>query len=177
MRLMRMTVLKISDIRDVEIHRVARAMLKPINSLVRLMYLRSSVGAVPSKVAWLFASVANDGKITIVATITCSPTTSTSISIASVVDLLTSISASVDERRKAVVAVGKTGWTLKSVEEKLAFGGSDIAAISELMIVAARPTLILPRVVATSRGAGVADLVNVVAEDARSITSPAINNN
>ena len=121
MRLMRMTVLKISDIRDVEIHRVARAMLSPINSHVRLMYLRSSVGAVPSKVARLFANVASAGKRTIVATITCSLTTSTSISAASVVDLLICISAFIAEQRREVVAVAKKGWTLKSVEEKLPF--------------------------------------------------------
>ena len=64
---------------------------------------------------------------------------------------------------------------LKSVEEKLPFGGSDIAAIGELMVVAARPTLVFPRVVATSRDAGVVDLVAVVVEDARRMTSPAIN--
>ena len=150
MRLMRMSVLKISDIRDDEIHRVARAMISPINNHVRLMYLRSSAGAVPCKVARLFASVANDGKRAIVATIMCSPTTSTSISAASVVDFLISISASISERRRAVGAVAKTGWTLKPVEEKSPFGGSDIAAISELMAEATRPTLVFQRVVATS---------------------------
>ena len=175
MRLMRMAVSKISDIRDDEIHRVARAMLSPINSHVRLMNLRSSVGVVPSKVARLFASVANDGKRAIVATITCSPTTSTSISAASVVDLLISISASIAERRRAAVAVAKTGWTLKSVEKKLPFGGSNVAAISELMAEATRPTLVFPRVVATSRDAGVVDLVAVVAGVTLGITSPAIN--
>ena len=109
MRLMRMSLLKISDIRDDEIHRVARAMLSPINSHVRLMYLRSSAGTVPCKVARLFASVANDGKRAIDATIMCSPTTSASISAASVVDLLISISASIAERRRADVAVAETG--------------------------------------------------------------------
>ena len=152
-------------------------MLSPINSPVRVMDLRSSVGAAPSKVARLFASVANDGKITIVATITCSPTTSTSISAASVVYLLISISASIAKRRRVVVAVGKTGWTLKSVEEKLPFGGSDIAAISELMAETTRPTLVFPRVVATSRDAGIVDLVAVVAGHMRGITFPAINDN
>ena len=44
-----------------------------------------------------------------------------------------SISASIAERRRAVIEVGKTGWTLKSVGEKLPLGGSDIAAINELM--------------------------------------------
>ena len=80
------------------------------------MYLRSSVGAVPFKVARLLGSVANAGKRTIAATITGSPATSTPNSAASVVDLLRSISASIAERRRAVVA--KTGWTLKSVEKK-----------------------------------------------------------
>ena len=145
MRLMRMAVLKISNIKDVEIHRVACAMLSPIDSHVCLMYLRSSVGAVPSKVARMFASVANAGKRTIVTTITCSPTTSTSISAASVVDLLISISASIAERRRAAIAVAETGWTIKSVEEKLPFGGSDIAAISKLMTEATPPTLVFPR--------------------------------
>ena len=127
--------------------------------------------------ARLFANVANAGKRTIVAMITCSPTTSTSISAASVVDLLISISASIAERRRAVVAVGKTGWVPKSVEEKLPFGESDIAAISELMGEATRPTLVFPRVVATSRDAGIVDLVVVVAGDTRGITFLAINDN
>ena len=127
MRLMRMAVLKISHIKDVEIHRVARAMLSPIDSHVCLMYLRSSVGAVLSKVARLLASVANAGKRMKAATITGSPTASTLFSAASVVDLLRSISASIVELRKGVVAVTKTGWTLKSVEKKLPFGGSNVA--------------------------------------------------
>ena len=108
-RLMRMTVLKVSHIRDVEIHRVVRFMLSPSDSHVCLMFLRSGVGAVPSKVARLFASAANAEKRTIVAMITCSPTTSTSISAASVVDLLFSISAPIAERRMAVVDVSETG--------------------------------------------------------------------
>ena len=70
MRLMRMAVLKISDMRDDKTHLLAHAMLSPINSHVCLMYLRLSARAVPCKVARLFASVANDGKRTIVATIT-----------------------------------------------------------------------------------------------------------
>ena len=109
MRLMRMAVLKISDIRDDEIHRVARAMLSPINSHVRLMYLQSSAREVPCKVARRFVSVANDGKRAIVATIMCSPTTSTSMSAASVVDLLIIISASIAERGRAAIAVAETG--------------------------------------------------------------------
>ena len=124
-----------------------------------------------------FASVANDGKRTIVATITCSPTTSTSISAASVADLLMSISASIVERRRAAVTVAETGWTLKSVEETLPFGGSDIAEMSELMAEAPRPTLVFPRVVVTSRDAGVVDLVAVVAEVTRGITFLEINHN
>ena len=164
---MRMAVLKISDIRDVEIHRVARAMFSPINSHVRLMYLRSSVGAILSEVSRLLRKA-------IAAAIPGSPTTSASISTASVVDLLMSIPASIAERRRATIAVAKTRRTLKSVEKKLPFGGSDIAAISELMVVAARPTLVSTRVVATSRDAGVVDLVAVFVEDARRRTSPAI---
>ena len=152
-------------------------MLNPINSHVHLMFVRSSVGEVPFKVARLFASVANDGKRTIVAMITCSPTTSTSISAASVVDLLSSISASIAERRRAIVAVTKTGWALKSVEKKLPFGGSNVAAISELMAEATRPTLVFPRVVATSRDAGVVDFVGVVSGVTLRITSPAISHN
>ena len=62
MRLMRMAVLKVSHMRDVDIHRVARTMLSPIDSHVYLMYLRSRVVAVLSKVALLLASVANAGK-------------------------------------------------------------------------------------------------------------------
>ena len=108
------------------------------------------------------------------ATITGSPATSTSNTAASVVDLLRSISASIVKRRKAVVAVTKTGL---SVEEKLPFGGSNVAAISELMAEATRPTLVLPLVVATSRDAGVVDFVGVVAGVTLRITSPAINHN
>ena len=172
-----MAVLKISHIRDAEIHRVARAMLSPIDSHVCLMYLRSSVGAVPSKVARLLANVANARKRTTVATITGSPATSTSIPAANGVDLLSSISASIAERRRAIVAVVKTGWTLKSVEKKLPFGGIDIAAISELMAEATHPTLVSPRIVATSRDAGIVDLVADVAGDMRGIVFPAINDN
>ena len=131
--LMRMAVLKSSHIRDVEIHRVSRAMPSPIDGHVCLMYLRSSVGAVLPKVARLLAFVASAGTRMNAATITGSPVISTPIAAASVVDLLRSISASIVERRSAVVAVAKTGWTLKSVEKKLPFGGSNIAAISELM--------------------------------------------
>ena len=109
MRLMRMSISKISDIRYDEIHCVARSMISPITSHVRLMYLRSSVGAVPCKVARMFASIANYGKRAIVATIMCSLTTSTSMSAASVVDLLMSISASIAERTRADVAVAETG--------------------------------------------------------------------
>ena len=179
LRLMRMAVLKSSHIRDVEIHRVSRAMLSPTDGHVCLMNLRTSVGAVLSKVARLLASVANAGKITIVATITGSPATSTPNTAASVVDLLSSISVSIVERRRAVVAVAKTGWgwLLKSVEKKLPFGGSNVAAISELMVEATRPTLVFPRVVATSRDAGVVDLVGVVAGVTLGIASPAINHN
>ena len=88
---------------------MAHAKISPINSHVRLMYLRSSVGAVPCKVSRLLAGVANDRKRAIVATIMCSPTTSTSMSAASVVDLLINISASIAERRRADVAVAETG--------------------------------------------------------------------
>ena len=108
-RCMRMSISKISNIKYDEVHRVARAMISPINGHVRLMYLMSSAGAVPYKVSRLLASVAKDGKRAFVATIICSPTTSTSISAASVVDLLMSISASIAERRRADVAVAETG--------------------------------------------------------------------
>ena len=131
----------------------------------------TSVGAVPSKVARLIESVA------IAAMITGSPATSTSFSAASVVDLLSSISASMAERRRAVVAVAKTGWTLETVEEKLPFGGSNVAAISELMAEATRPTLVFPRGVDTSRVAGVVDFVAIAAGVTRGITSPVINDN
>ena len=116
-----MAVLKSSHIKDVEIHRVPHAMLSPTDGHVCLMYLRSSVGAVPSKVARLFASVANAGKRTKVATITGSPATSTLIFAVSVVDSLRSILASIVERRRSVVAVVKTGWALNLVEKKLSF--------------------------------------------------------
>ena len=177
MRLMRMAVLKSSNITDVEVHRVCCAMLSNADRHVSLMFLWTSVGAVLSKVARLLASVANAGKRTIVATITGSPATSTSNTAASVVDLLRSISASIVKRRKAVVAVAKTGLSLKSVEEKLPFGGSNVAAISELMAEATRLTLVFPRVVATNRDAGVVDFVGVVAGVTLRITSPAINYN
>ena len=177
MRLMRMAVLKISNIRDVEVHRICCAMLSPADRHVCLMYLWTSVGAVLPKVARMLAFVANAGKRMNAATITGSPATSTPIAAASVVNLLRRISASIVEWRRAVVAVAKTGWTLKSVEKKLPFGGSNVAAISELMAEATRPTLVFPRVVATSRDAGVVDLVAVVAGVIRGITSPAINHN
>ena len=141
------------------------------------MYLRSSVGTVLPKVAQLLAFVASAGKRMNAATITGSPPTSTVIAAASVVDLLRSISASIVERRRTVVAVVKTGWMLKSVEKKSPFGGRNVAAISELMAEATRLTLVFPRVVATSRNAGVADLLAVVAGVTRGITSPAINHN
>ena len=70
MRLMRMAVLKSSHIRDVEIHRVSRAMLSPTDGHVCVMYLRTSVGAVLLRVARLLAIVANAGKRTNAATIT-----------------------------------------------------------------------------------------------------------
>ena len=66
---------------------------------------------------------------------------------------------------------------LKAIEEKLTFGRSDIAAISELMTEATRPTLGFRRVVATSGDAGIVDLVAVVGGDTRGITSSAINHN
>ena len=116
MRLMRMAVLKSSHIRDVEMHRVSRAMLSPTDDHVCLMFLRSIVGAVPSRVARMLASVANVGKRTNATTITGCIATSAPISPASVVDLLRSISASIIERRREVVAVAETGWTLMSVE-------------------------------------------------------------
>ena len=127
--------------------------------------------------ARLIASVANAGKRTIVAMITGSPATSTSFSAASVVDLLRSILTSMAERRRAVVAVAKTEWTLETVEEKSPFGGSNIAAISELMAEATRPTLVLPRGVDTSRVAGVVDFVAIATGVTRGITSPVINDN
>ena len=174
---MRMAVLKSNHIRDVEIHRVSRAMLSPTDGHVCLMYFRSSVGAVLPNVARLLAFGASAGKKMNAPTITGSPATSTSIAAASVVDLLRSISASIIERRMTVVADAKTGWTLKSVEKKLPFGGSNVVAISELMAEATRPTLVSPRVVATSRDAVFVDLVAVVAGVTRGITSPAINHN
>ena len=66
---------------------------------------------------------------------------------------------------------------LKSVEEKLSFGRSDIAAISELMTDATRPTLGFRRVVATSGDAEIVDLVAIVARTMTGITFPVINNN
>ena len=64
---------------------------------------------------------------------------------------------------------------LKSVEEKLLFGGSDIAAISELMPEATRSTLDFRRVVATSGNAGIVDSVAIVARMMTGITLPVIN--
>ena len=149
MRLMRMAVLESIHIRDVEIHRVSRDMLSPTDDHVCLMYLRSSVGAIFSNVAWLLASVASAGKRMNAATVTGSPATSTPNAAASVVDLLRSILASIVERRR-MVAVAKTGWTLKSVEKELSFGASYVAVISMLVAEATSPTLVFPRVVATS---------------------------
>ena len=177
MRLMRMAVLKSNNIRDVEIPCVSCAMLSPTDGHVCLTYLRTSVGAVLPNVSRLLASVASAGKKTNAATITGSLLTATPIAAARVVDLLRSISASIVERRRTVVAVAKTRWTLKSVEKKLPFGGSNVAAISELMTEATRPTLVFPRVVATSRDACVVDLVAVVAGATRGIKPPAINHN
>ena len=66
---------------------------------------------------------------------------------------------------------------LKAIEEKLTFGRSDIAAISELMTEATRPTLGFRRVVATSGDAGIVDFVAIVAGDMMGIAFPAINDN
>ena len=51
----------------------------------------------------------------------------------------------------------------------MSFGGSNVAAINELMADATSPTLVFPRVVVTRRDAGVVDLVAVVAEFTRGI--------
>ena len=110
-------------------------------------------------------------------TVTGSTATSTLNDAARVVDWLRSISASIVEQWRAVVAVTKTGWTLKLVEKKLPLGGRNVAAISKLMAEATSPTLVFPRVVATSRYAGVVDLVAVVAGVTREITRPASNLN
>ena len=109
MRCMRTSISKISDIRYDKVHRVARAMISLINGHVRLMHWMSSVGEILCKVSRLMAGVAKDGKGAFVATIICSPTDSTSISAAGVVDLLMSSSASIAERRRADVAVAETG--------------------------------------------------------------------
>ena len=66
---------------------------------------------------------------------------------------------------------------LKAIEEKLTFGRSDIAAMSELMTEATRPTLGFRRVVVTSGDAGIVDLVAIVAGLMTGITFPAINDN
>ena len=66
---------------------------------------------------------------------------------------------------------------LKAIEEKLTFGRSDIAAMSELMTEATRPTLGLRRVVATSKDTGIVDLVAIVARTMTGITFPVINDN
>ena len=104
-----MAISKISDIRYGEVHRVARAIISSINGHVRLMHLMSSAGAILRKVSRLMAGIAKNGKGAFVVTITCSPTDSTSISAASVVDLLMSSSASIAERRRADVAFAETG--------------------------------------------------------------------
>ena len=119
------------------------------------------------------AGIAKSGKRAFVATIICSPTDSTSISAASVVDLLMSSSASIAERKRADIAVAETG--LLALEEKLSFGGRDIAAISELMPEATRSTLDSRRVVATSGDAGIVDSVAIVARMMTGITLPVIN--
>ena len=165
---MRLAILKSSHIRNVEIHRVFRAMLSPTDGHVCLMDLSSSAGAILHRVAWLLASMASAGKRTNADTVSGSPATSTPNAAASVVDLLRSISASIVERRRTV-AVAKTGWTLKTVEKELPFGGSNVAAISKLVAEATSPTLVFPGVVATSRDAGVVDLVAVVARVTRDI--------
>ena len=66
---------------------------------------------------------------------------------------------------------------MKAIEEKLSFGRSDIAAISELMTEATRLTLGFRRVVATSGDAGIVDLVAIVARMMTGIMFPAINDN
>ena len=109
MRCMRTSISKISNIRYDEVHRVARAMISLIFGHVRLMHLMSSAGAILCKVSRLMAGVAKSGKRAFVATIICSPTDSTSISVASVVDLLMSSSASIAELKRADIAVAKTG--------------------------------------------------------------------
>ena len=109
MLLMRMAVLKSSHIRDVDIHRVSRAMLSPTDGHVFFMFLRTSVEAIITSVAQLLVSVASAGKRTNADTDTGSPATSTSMSAASVDDLLMSISASIAEWRRADNAVAETG--------------------------------------------------------------------
>ena len=120
--------------------------------------------------------MASAGKRTNADTVSCTPATSTPNAAASVVDLLRSIPASIFERRRTV-AVAKTGWTLKTVDKELPFGGSNVAVISELVAEATSPTLVFPGVVATSRDARVVDLVAVVARVTREISPPAINHN
>ena len=140
------------------------------------MDLRSSAGAILGRVAWLLASMASSGKRTDADPVSGTPATSTPNAAASVVDLLRSIPASIAERRRTV-AVAKTRWTLKTVEKELSFGGSNVAAISKLVAEATSPTLVFPRVVATSQDAGVVDFVAVVARVTREISPPAINHN
>ena len=66
---------------------------------------------------------------------------------------------------------------LKTIEEKLTFGRSDITAISELMTEATRSTLGFRRVVATSGDAGIVDFVAIVARMMTGITFLVINDN
>ena len=100
MRLMRSAALKSSHIRNVEIHRVFRAMLSPTDGHVCLMDLRSSAGAILRRVAWLLTSMASAGKKTNADTVSGSPAISTPTTAASVVDLLRSISASIVEQTR-----------------------------------------------------------------------------
>ena len=120
MRLMRSTALKSSRIRNVEVHRVFHAMLNATDGHVVFMDLRSIAGVELRNVTELFAHIANARKVTAAATVSDTPTASTSNAAASVVDLVGGIAAFI-AKHKRMVEVAKTGGTLRTLEKELAF--------------------------------------------------------
>ena len=171
-----LVALKCSHIQDVEVHRVLPTMISASNGHINLMDLRARAGAKPCHVAWLLANIADAGKRTAATTPMGTPTATTSDAAASVVDLLGGIAAPVVECGRTT-AVAKTRWPLGTLEKLLPLCGCSVAAISKLMAKATCSTLVLPGIVATSRGAGVVDFVAVAAGVAREVSPPAIDHN
>ena len=172
----RLAALKCIHIRNVEINRVLATTISASNRHISSMNLRSRVGARPRHVARFLTKIVNALKRTATTTAMGTPTATTSDAAASVVDLLGDIAASVVECGRTT-AVAKTRWPLGTLKKKLPLCGCNVAAISKLVAEATCSTLVLPKIVVTSRGAGVVDFVASAAGVAREVLPPAINHN